>query len=158
MNSRRRWTILAVGTFAQAATCSFLYGVPMVVPALRSDGVGLLTASLLVSAPMAGLLLTLIAWGAAADRYGERLVMVLVLVFVADPQRPARPSGALPAVSPYRGASDLARVHLASAMLVVPQFAVATFTLVYLVDQRGWDPAAAGRLIFGFLVAGALGR
>src|SRR4051794_33173127 len=77
MISRRRWTILAVGTFAQAATCSFLYGVPMVVPALRSDGVGLLTGRLLVSAPMAGLLLTLIAWGAAADRYGERMVMVI---------------------------------------------------------------------------------
>ena len=33
-------------------------------------------AGLLVSAPMAGLLLTLIAWGAAADRIGERVVIV----------------------------------------------------------------------------------
>jgi sugar phosphate permease len=40
----------------------------------------------------------------------------------------------------------------------VPQFAVATFTLVYLVGQRHWDPTVAGRVIFGFLVAGALGR
>ena len=29
MRDRRRWTILAVGTFAQAATCCFLYGIPM---------------------------------------------------------------------------------------------------------------------------------
>jgi MFS family permease len=72
----RRWTILAVGTFAQAATCCFIYGIPMLVPALRADGASLFAASLVVSAPMAGLLLTLIAWGAAADRRGERVVIV----------------------------------------------------------------------------------
>ena len=43
-------------------------------------------------------------------------------------------------------------------MLVVPQFAVATFTLVYLVGQRHWDAAVAGRVIFAFQVAGAAGR
>src|SRR5690348_12692428 len=76
MAERRRWTILAVGTFAQAATCCFLYGIPMLVPAFRADGITLFGASLLVSAPMVGLLLTLIVWGAAADRYGERVVIV----------------------------------------------------------------------------------
>src|SRR3954454_3896905 len=75
MADRRRWAILAVGTFAQAATCCFLYGIPMLVPALRADGLSLFRASLVVSAPMAGLLLTLILWGAAADRYGERIVI-----------------------------------------------------------------------------------
>jgi sugar phosphate permease len=49
-------------------------------------------------------------------------------------------------------------VHAASAMLVVPQFAVATFTLVYLVGQRHWDATSAGRVIFGFQLAGAAGR
>jgi sugar phosphate permease len=49
-------------------------------------------------------------------------------------------------------------VHLASALLVVPQFAVASFTLVYLVGERHWDPAAAGRLIVAFQIAGAIGR
>ena len=34
-------------------------------------------------------------------------------------------------------------------MLVVPQFAVATFTLTYLVEQRHWDAAVAGRWVFG---------
>ena len=63
-----------------------------------------------------------------------------------------------PPVSPYRGSRNLARVHVSSALLVVPQFAVATFTLVYLVGERHWDPAVAGRVIFGFLVAGAAGR
>src|SRR6478672_2595530 len=73
--SARRWIVLAVGTFAQAATCSFIYGIPMLVPALRADGLSLFAAGVLVSAPMAGLLLTLIAWGAAADRFGERIVI-----------------------------------------------------------------------------------
>src|SRR4051812_14326830 len=77
MLDRRRWTILAVGTFAQAATACFLYGMPMLVPALRhSEGLSLFGASLLVTAPMIGLLLTLIAWGALADRVGERVVIV----------------------------------------------------------------------------------
>src|SRR3954466_1480480 len=77
MADRRRWTILAVGTFAQAATCCFLYGIPMLVPALRGSGASLFEASLVVSAPMVGLLLTLILWGAAADRRGERIVIVV---------------------------------------------------------------------------------
>ena len=75
MPGRRRWVILAVGTFAQAATCSFLYGVPMLVPALRAGGTSLFRSSLLVLAPIVGLLFTLIAWGALADRYGERVVI-----------------------------------------------------------------------------------
>jgi len=256
MANGRRWTILAVGTLAQAASCSFVYGIPMLVPALRSgEHLSLLGSSLIVSAPIAGLLLTLIAWGAAADRYGERIVimsgvgaaaaflvgaalvhgpaplaallalagaagasvfaasgrMVMgwfpvherglamgtrqtaqplgvaiaalalpplarahgvqvallfpaalcglaalgVLVLVADPPRtPMAPRAA----SPYRGSWHLGRVHLTSSLLVVPQFAVATFTLVYLVGQRHWDAAAAGRLIFGFQLAGAAGR
>ena len=258
MSDGRRWTILVVGTFGQAATSCFLYGIPMLVPALQSDGLSLLSASLLVTAPMVGLLLTLIAWGAAADRYGERVVIVsgvgtaagllfvaaavpgavalgvllavagafgasvnaasgrvvmgwfppserglamgmrqtaqplgvalaalglpwlahrhgvhvallfpaglcalaalLVFLLVIDPPRPPRAAGAPAAASPYRGSSTLARVHLSSALLVVPQFAVATFTLVYLVGQRHWDPAVAGRMIFGFQLAGAAGR
>jgi sugar phosphate permease len=255
----KRWTILAVGTFAQAATCSFLYGMPMLVPTLRSrDGLSLFQASLVVSAPIVGLLLTLIIWGALADRYGERVVIasgvgaaavllatvpwlggvaalagvlalagaaaasvnaasgrmvmgwfpvserglamgtrqtaqpigvaiaalalptlghaygardallfpaalcgvaaVLVLLLVADPPRVPRAAGSAAPTSPYRGSWTLPRVHLASSMLVVPQFAVATFTLAYLVTQRHWDAAVAGRWIFGFQAAGAVGR
>ena len=259
MADRRRWTILAVGTFAQAATCSFLYGMPMLVPSLRHDvGLTLFQCSLLISAPIVGLLLTLIAWGALADRYGERIVIstgvgaaagllvvaaavhpiavvavllglagaaaasvnaasgrvvmgwfpsaerglamgvrqtaqplgvalaasvlpvlgahvgpraallfpaglcalaaLLVLLLVADPARPARVPGDAAPTSPYRSSTTLARVHLASSLLVVPQFAVATFTLTYLVAIRHWDAAVAGRWIFAFQVAGAFGR
>ena len=41
---------------------------------------------------------------------------------------------------------------------MVPQFAIAAFTLVYLHGERHWDPVAAGRLIFGFNLLGAFGR
>ncbi|MGI8679004.1 MAG: MFS transporter [Jatrophihabitans sp.] len=258
MAERRRWTILAVGTLAQAATCCFIYGVPMLVPSLREQGLSLFASSIVVSAPIAGVLLTLIAWGAAADRHGERVVIMsgvaaaalglagaalvpgtvglalllllagaagasvnaasgrvvmgwfpvaerglamgtrqtaqplgvalaalglpplaqahgphLALLFpavlcgvmalavcllVTDPPRPARSADTPPVTSPYRGSRTLVRVHLSSSMLVVPQFAIATFTLVYLVGQRNWDAAAAGRLVFAFQLAGAAGR
>jgi sugar phosphate permease len=83
---------------------------------------------------------------------------VLVFALVRDPARPPRETGSSAPRSPYRVSWTLPRVHLASALLVVPQFAVATFTLVYLVGQRAWDPAVAGRWIFAFQVAGAVGR
>ena len=60
--------------------------------------------------------------------------------------------------SPYRGNFALVRIHAASALLVVPQFAVSTFTLTFLVAERHWDAVDAGRLIFGFQLAGAFGR
>ncbi len=76
-----RWFILAVGIAAQATTSCFLYGLPFLIPELqRSAGVSLTEAAVLVSAPLLGLLLALIAWGAAADRYGERVVMAAGLV------------------------------------------------------------------------------
>ena len=80
------------------------------------------------------------------------------LVLAGDPARPEPAPGAPPARSPYRGSRTLPRIHLSSALLVVPQFAVSAFTLVYLVDVRGWDGAAAGRVVFAFQVAGAVGR
>ncbi len=256
--SPRRWAILAVGTVAQAATVTFIYGIPMLVPTLRaSDGLSLFGASLIVSAPIVGMLLTLILWGAAADHFGERVVIasgmalasaalgatwfvhspawlcvwlvlagsagasvnaasgrmvmgwfsvrerglamgtrqtaqplgvaiaalvlppvadqhgahiallvpaafcavmaLLVLVIVIDPPRAAHALAEAPA-SPYRGESTLWRIHASSALLVVPQFAVATFTLVFLVGQRHWDAVSAGRVVFCFQFAGAIGR
>lgn len=81
--------------------------------------------------------------------------LVAVALVVLDPPRPDRTPERT--VSPYRD-GYLPRVHLASALLVVPQFAVWTFALVWLVDDRGWTPAAAGSLVAVAQVAGALGR
>jgi len=78
--SGRRWLVLAMGLLAQTASCSFLYGIPFLVPEMRADeGLTLAEAGTVVAAPSVGLLLTLIAWGAAADRFGERLIMAIGL-------------------------------------------------------------------------------
>ena len=61
------------------------------------------------------------------------------------------------AASPYRRPT-LWRVHAASSMLVVPQFATATFSAEYLVSGRHWDGSDAGRLLAAVAVVGALGR
>jgi sugar phosphate permease len=257
-----RWVILLTGLVAMTAGCTFQYGLAYLIPALRQQGFSLELASTLVACPTAGLLLTLIAWGAAADRWGERVVLaaglglagavlmiaasvrgaaglglclavsgaaggsvfaasgrlilgwfarherglamgirqsaqplgvalaaatlpalggsgkgttpallflggfcllaaVLVVALVRDPPRPdAAPTetgGPARAASPYRQ-PVLWRIHAASALLVVPQFTVATFALVYLVDGRGWTALAAGRLLAVSQVGGAAAR
>jgi len=236
--------------------CCYAFGLPMLIPALRHTyGISLARAGVVVGAPGLGVLLTLFAWGYAADRWGERLVMtaglagaavflgvacvvhglialcvllalagafgasvnaasgrvvlgwfaahergfamgvrqtaqplgvglaaltlpalarhglsmafvfpaalcavvaLLVLAFVTDPPRASTQLSAASG-SPYR-AAQLWRVHGASMLLVVPQFAVSAFVLEYLVNQRHWEVLAAGRLVFAMQVAGAAGR
>jgi sugar phosphate permease len=259
---RRRWLVLFIGLIALTAGCTFQYGLAYLIPALRHQGFSLELASVLVACPTAGLLLTLIGWGAAADRWGERVVLsaglsaaglillvaalmhgplalgvclalagaaggsvfaasgrlilgwfarherglamgirqsaqplgvalaaitlpafgaggtagpavflgsfclgaaALVLVLVRDPARPdaAGPAAAGPA--PATSATPkhhpgLWRIHAASALLVVPQFTVATFALVFLVDARGWTALAAGRLLAVAQACGAGSR
>jgi nitrate/nitrite transporter NarK len=255
-----RWRILVLGVLAQVASCVYLYGLPMLVPQLRAaDHLSLTAAGWVVVAPSIGLVLTLVAWGAAADRYGERLVMLVGLsgavVFLAlalaasgavgralllagagaagasvnaasgrvvlgwfppgergvamGVRQTAQPLGValaaitLPPVadrwgltaalvvpvvvtavaavgvalgivdpprhtavagvagdsgrSPYR-APTLWRLHAASTLLVVPQFAISVFALEFLVTQRGWSATGAGRLLFVVQLVGALGR
>jgi len=43
-------------------------------------------------------------------------------------------------------------------LLVVPQFMVWTFALVWLIDDRDWSPAAAGALVAAAQILGAAGR
>ena len=249
--------MLVLGMAAQAASCVFLYGLPYLIPDLRHQlGLSLAGASTLVAAPLLGLIVALVAWGAAADRYGERLVITAglaiagtsllaatqfsgavsiglllvcagvggasvnaasgrlvlgwfsaaerglamgarqtaqplgtmfaavslpaiaaraglsaalgacgglcllasaaVAVFAADPPRAAR-TDVTRAASPYRAAT-LWRIHLASMLLVVPQFATTGFALEYLVAGRGWSAVAAGRVIAIANLAGALTR
>ena len=62
------------------------------------------------------------------------------------------------ATNPYRQDSYLARIHGVSVLLVVPQFLVWSFALVWLVQDRDWSPAAAGTVVAIAQVVGALGR
>ena len=253
--------MLGLGTAAQTVASTLLFGLPFLLPALLREGqLSLPQAGALVAAPSLGLVLTLILWGAFADRHGERLALwtglgltgllglaaapldaawarglVLVLVgaagasvnaasgrlvmgwfgahqrglamgirqmgqplgvavaalalpplaraggialalavpaglclvvaglllaLAADPPRSSQAAGADPVRprSPYRGSTALARVHLASSLLVVPQFATATFSAEFLVSQRNWDTAEAGRVLAVVALGGALGR
>ncbi|GAA1744032.1 MFS transporter [Aeromicrobium alkaliterrae] len=85
---------------------------------------------------------------------------VFTVVFVVDPPRPdratARTTGQL--ASPYRGDRRLVRIHLASALLVVPQFTVWTFMLVWLIDTKDLGAAAAGGLVAASQLVGAAAR
>jgi sugar phosphate permease len=256
IDDRRRWLILVVGLLAMTAACTFQYGLAYLIPALRYEGFSLEQAGVLVACPTAGVMLTLIAWGAAADRWGERVVLATglglaglvlvaarwvhgpvnlavclvlagaaaasvlasgrlilgwfarherglamgirqmsqpigiglaaavlptlgaagigvpllflglfllaaataVIVLVRDPERPpSTPGRRATSTSPYR-TPVLWRLHAASALLIIPQFTVGTFALVFLTDARGWAPVAAGHLLAGAQIFGALAR
>ncbi|MEV6009812.1 MFS transporter [Streptomyces sp. NPDC051976] len=76
----RRWMMLGLGTAAQTAACAFVYGIPYLAEELRrQEGLTLTQVGALVACPTAGLVLALYAWGAAADRFGERVVIALGL-------------------------------------------------------------------------------
>jgi MFS family permease len=80
---RYRWVVLAVGTAAQAATAYFL-GLAAVTPALREHfGLSVAGVGVFIGLASAGLIPTLILWGSAADRFGERWVMSIGLVGAA---------------------------------------------------------------------------
>jgi len=84
---------------------------------------------------------------------------VVCAVFVADPPRPPRAEApAEHLANPYRGSAVLWRIHAVSVLLVVPQCVVWTFTLVWLIADRGWSAEAAGVLVMFAQVLGALGR
>jgi sugar phosphate permease len=99
-------------------------------------------------------------WGAHAAMWvpagAAAVAALLVAAVVVDPPRPLRKVGSAP--NPYRGDRYLARIHLVSVLLVVPQFVVWTFALVWLVQDRHWAPAPAGALVAVAQVFGALGR
>jgi sugar phosphate permease len=106
MNSRYRWVILIVGAGAQGSAAAFYLGLATIAPALRDDyGLSLTGLGLLLAAPMFGLLLTLVRWGQASDRFGERPVMALALAGCA----------AVLAVTPLLGPLPLVFVGLVVA-------------------------------------------
>ena len=84
-----------------------------------------------------------------------------VAAFVTDPPRDLTDTWtglAAAGANPYRGDRQLVRIHLASALLVIPQITVWTFIVVWLIDARGWSTAAAGGLAAATQVLGAAGR
>jgi sugar phosphate permease len=147
----RRWLMLGLGMAAQAAATIFLFGLPYLLPELQAEtGLPLSRLGLLVGCPSAGLLLGLIAWGALADRYGERIVMATgltvagVLVVVAAFWHDPVPLGVLLVLAGAFGASVMA----ASGRLVLGWFPPERRGVA-----MGWRQAA---LPFGLGAAGVL--
>jgi sugar phosphate permease len=71
-----RWTILAVGVASQTAVSALRQGLPALGPALRGElGLSLTQLGLVFASVSAGIVLTMVAWGALADRIGERPVL-----------------------------------------------------------------------------------
>jgi MFS family permease len=253
--------MLALGVAAQAAGTLLITTPAYLIPLLHLErGLPLGEAGLLTAAPSLGVVLTLVAWGAVADRHGERWVIAgglglaslfafaaavapgyvglgvallfggaaaastnaasgrvvvgwfprsrrglamgirqmaqplgvavaallvphlaeavgiwapLVVagaatatvaagcaIWIVNPPRPAVDPGAageLPA-NPYRGGLFLQRIHLLSMLLVVPQFTLSIFGLVWLIVGLGWSTTAAGAVIAVSQFVGAFGR
>lgn len=257
VGSLRRWCMLAVGTFAQAASAITVHGPAFLIPALHDRlGLSLAEAGTVAASPMVGVMLTLVAWGLVVDRRGERFALLAglggttaagvaaalthstlllagclflagaaaastnsasgrivvawfppdrrglamgirqmaqpagvgiaaitlavvadrggistalvippvatalaaaaVALVVIDPPRPDRGIAVVP--NPYRQDGYLSRIHAVSVLLVVPQFVVWTFALVWLVQDRSWSPAAAGSAVAAAQLVGAFGR
>jgi sugar phosphate permease len=256
-----RWLMLGVSMLGQVAGTIFVNGAPFLIVFLRNDrGLSLQEAGLVVSAPYAGIMVSLVVWGFAVDRIGERAAMslglgivtvgavgaafttslaalaawfllggigagstnsasgrivvgwfpahrrgtamgvrqtalplgvavaallipntveaeglrttllvvaaicavatVLSLTLIIDPPRPTRAEAADRGQldNPYRRDHRLTRIHVASALLVVPQFTVWTYMLVWLTDDKGWSTLAASALVASTQVLGAAGR
>jgi len=86
------------------------------------------------------------------------LLAVLCAVFVVNPPRPAAAPTPGRSANPYLGSGFLWRIHLVSILLVVPQFTLSTFGLVWLVTQLHWTTLAAGVLVGVAQFVGAVGR
>jgi MFS family permease len=252
------WRMLALGVLAQAAGTLVVSTPAYLIPLLHlQQGIPLPQVGLLVAAPTVGLVLTLVAWGALADRVGERWVIagglalaavatgfaatvgglvptgILLLIAggatgscnaasgrvvvgwfpkrrrglamgirqmsqplgvavaalvvpplaaaggiglplvvgavatgvlalacavgITDPPRPSR-SVLAEAGNPYRRDRFLLRVHVVSVLLVVPQFTLATFGLVWLIADLHWTATAAGVVVAIAQFVGAGGR
>jgi sugar phosphate permease len=74
--SRYRWVVLASGAAATAALSAVQGGLPALGPAIQDAfGLTLVEVTTVFTAFALGVVLTLLAWGALADRIGERRVI-----------------------------------------------------------------------------------
>jgi MFS family permease len=97
----------------------------------------------------------------AALAFGGLLTLVSLAVcafVVVDPKRGPRAAGAATDSNSYRGSTVLQRIHLVSILLVVPQFALSTFGLVWVTLGFGWSALAAGAVVAVAQLIGAAGR
>jgi MFS family permease len=72
--------VLAAGTAAQATFSAVLLGLPVLAPTLRTElDLSVSEVGIVLGSVWIGPVLTLLPWGLAADRVGERAVLALGL-------------------------------------------------------------------------------
>jgi sugar phosphate permease len=82
--SRYRWTILGLGAAAQGSFAAVFLGLPVLAPALQAEyDLSLTRVGVVLAALNLGSVATLLAWGLAADRIGERAVLAAGLLVAA---------------------------------------------------------------------------
>lgn len=158
------WFLVGVGTASLNSSSGRLI-VGWFPPEQRGTAMGIRQTALPLGVGMAAL-----AEPVLAETFGLRTALLVpslaglvaclaVAVFVIDPPRQEDATGvASSAANPYSGNRQLVRIHLASALLVIPQITVWTFIVVWLIDARGWSTAAAGGLAAATQLLGAAGR
>ena len=169
--------MLAAGTVAAASNAAFVLGLPVIVPNLRAEfGLSLGEIGILLAASWIGTTLTLLPWGLAADRIGERVVLTVGLLgsalFLASVALVSS-FGALVVLLGLAGASGAA-VNSSSGRAVMSWFdaserglalgvrqtaipvggIVGALVLPWLADSRGVE--AAFLFLGGVCAAGAL--
>ncbi len=101
-----------------------------------------------------------VAWALAFPALACGIAALACVLGILDPPRPdraeAQRTGML--ANPYRSSWTLARIHAASILLVVPQYVVWTYSLVWLITDREWDETGAGLLITVAQILAAVGR
>ena len=76
--------MLIVSLIATLCANVFINGVAFLIPALHARrGTGLAESGLLASLPSLGMVVTLLVWGYALDRFGERIVLAVGLTLTA---------------------------------------------------------------------------
>lgn len=132
-------------------------------PARRGMVMGIRQISQPIGVAFASLTIPVVAQAHGVGVALEALVAFAALCVIAcafiivDPPRPAR-TAATHTANPYRSDRYLARIHLASALLVIPQFTVWSYMLVWLQIGRHWTAGSAGLLVAVAQLLGSAGR
>ncbi len=117
--------MLAIALSTTLCVNVFINGVAFLIPTLHSErGLDLAQAGLLSAMPSLGMVATLIAWGYAVDRIGERIVLALGAALTSAAAFAAASVQSLVAVGAFLflGGMAAASSNSASARLVVGWF------------------------------------
>jgi len=84
MHGRRRWLVLGTGTLVQTSQAAAFMGLAVLAPTLRERyDLSLSQIGVVLGISGAGAVLTLLPWGLAADRVGERTTATIGLLGAA---------------------------------------------------------------------------